>query len=222
MSLKEWNVIISYASDFSDGIPLLLFIFLFHGRPATEWRMLQVYYCISFPLKMITIYMSQYRLNTMPFYHLLAILELTLFSITYIRLLKPNTQRYYYGLVAMLSFNVFNSIWLQDISSFNSNAWTLNCLFLLALGLIYLFTLYQRIEEIRLEQHSGFIFNAAILVYCAGSLFFFLLSFSIFSHEAEGFYYNGWIIQSVANILKNVIITFALWKARLPLMTHSS
>lgn len=75
---------------------------------------------------------------------------------------------------------------------------------------LYLYKLYASIEDVAIESHSGFIINAGFLIYFAGSLFTYLLGWYILSQKPQGFFANGWIIQSLANIVKNVIVLYGI------------
>ena len=212
----------SYSSDLSDGLPLLFFLVRFQHRIPQQWRPLFIGHFISFPVKLLTIGMSEYKLNTLPFYHLLAVVEMASLGLLYQRFIEGRLKAVVKAMLpAILFFNVVNSLFIQNIWSFNTYAWTINTMALIVFGMLYLFSLYEKIEEMEFHRHPGFLFNAGVLIYAGGSLFTYSLSLEIFSREAVGFFHNGWLIQCVANIIKNAFLTYAIWRIPNHLATRS-
>ena len=150
----------------------------------------------------------------MPLYHVLAILEF-IFLFFFYRSIFNFTLPLALG-VAIVGINIYNSLFIQCYLEFNSIAWSINTIFLMAFGLLYLYQLYRESESSLpiLTRHSLFIINSGFLLYFAGSLFTYLLGANILSKEAIGFFHNGWIIQCFANIIRNTLVGYGLWIAR--------
>ena len=149
----------------------------------------------------------------MPAYHLLAVTEVVMVYCFYSRLMFNKV--YIWGAIALLVFNLLNSLLVQNIFTFNSIAWTVNMMVLMMLGIIYLFSLYNdENDDSPLEERPTFIITAGWLIYAAGSLFTYLLGTSILSGRPAGFFHNAWVFQCVSNIFKNTLISYGLWRAR--------
>ncbi len=148
--------------------------------------------------------------NTLPFYHILAVFEFTALLFYFKQIIPINNHLTKLILLVVIAFNVVNSALFQSLNEFNSYAWGVNTLALMVLAFLYLYKLYSRIEDIAIESHSGFIINAGFLFYFGGSLFTYLLGWYILSQEPSGLFANGWIIQAVANLCKNGIITYGI------------
>jgi hypothetical protein len=119
------------------------------------------------------------------------------------------------GAVALAATNVALGLFVQPISTFNSIGWTFDMLVLLTIGILYLFYLYNdESDSSPLEQRTVFVITTAWLLYAAGSLFTYLMGTSILSGKAEGFFHNAWFFQCVSNLLKNLLIAYALWRQR--------
>lgn len=146
-------------------------------------------------------------------FHLLALVEVG-FLYCFYNLTLFN-KIYYSGLAAMLLINVLNTLFIENLSEFNSTAWSINSILLMAFGLAYLLKLYQRIEAIRLERDPVFVINSGILMYCSGSLFTYILGSEILSGDPRGFFHNAWLIQCISNITRNFIAGYGLWLTRL-------
>ncbi|WP_316802947.1 hypothetical protein [Pedobacter nototheniae] len=152
--------------------------------------------------------------NSMPVYHLLAFIEISMVYCFYSYLIHQRIN--YWAIVVLFIFNSINSAFIQNIYIFNSVAWTLNMLLLIVMGLLYFYKLYQDDEDYTpLERRPAFIIAAAWLFYASGSLFTYLMGTEILSGKPEGFFNNAWVFQSVSNILKNIIISYGLLLTRL-------
>lgn len=146
----------------------------------------------------------------MPVYHALAAIELTFLFIFYDRRMYRNHSQIRW-LWLLLALNVVDTLFLEGIYSFNSLSWSVNTCVLLVLGLLYYYYLYQRAEEIAIEKYPDFYITAGFLIYAAGSLFTYLLAWKFLSRPVPSFFQIGWIIHSVANIIKNIAVAYGLW-----------
>ncbi|WPR73300.1 hypothetical protein [Algoriphagus sp. NG3] len=215
MTLLDWNIILSHISDLSDWLPFFVFISL-PKKVRIEYDLLGAYLVSLGSLKTFTLILLTFKgpVNTMPFYHLMAIVEasfLFLF-ITGDFGLKKGSKTILISL--LLALNLCNTLFFQGILQFNSNAWAMNTIILTGLGLSYLVLLFNDIENIVLEKSPHFIIITGLLLYFSGSLFLYIVSSEVLSKEAKGFFHNAWIIRSMADIIKSIILTYGLWIAR--------
>ena len=151
--------------------------------------------------------------NNMILFHLLAIVEVVVLYYFYHRIIFNRSPKLLVIAVLIL-INVANSMFNEGIMEFNSTAWSLDIIFLLSLGLMYLYRVYQDLESVPLDRSPLFIINTGLLLYFSGSLFTYILGSKILSKESQDFFHNAWIIQSLANIIKNVAISYGLWLAK--------
>lgn len=212
--LHYWNIVVSMTSELMDIVPVLLMIFL---RVRIANKYLLIWYLVSsFSIKLLTIFLIYFTpyTRTLPYYHLLAVLEFVFLFLFYLRLLeRPKYSGW--GLMGLVvALNVLNTIYLQDLNQFNSYAWTLNSLVLIIMGFLYLVHLYDKEDNVSIISQPNFIINAALMIYLAGSLFTYLLGWYILNQKAVGFFANGWIIHALSSIFKNLIICWAVWQAR--------
>ncbi len=174
---------------------------------------LGVFFLISSVLKLFTLITAEFYIRNMPVFHLLAAVEIVFVFCFYSELMFKRI--YLWVAVALLLMNVVNTIFIQDVFTFNSIAWTLDMMILITIGMLYLFQLYKQDEDYTpLEKRPDFIITAGWLIYASGSLFTYLMGTSILSGRAEGFFHNAWIFQCVSNLAKNAIISYGLWKVR--------
>jgi len=211
LDLKYWNLTVSTLSDLSDALPLMAILL----SKSAQSKILGAYFLFSFCIKLTTIVLIFFfqASNTHVFYHLLAPVEFTCIFLYYTKLLNWSSQKQCIVITIVLLLNILNSMLLQSTRTFNSHPWSIHTFLLLLLSFRYLYLLYLSAQDIRLEIHPGFIINAGFLLYFSGSLFTYLLGFSILSQDPIGFFANGWIIQAVANILKNVLVSYGIGRS---------
>lgn len=158
--------------------------------------------------------MAWLYINNMPLYHVLAGVEFVFLFFFYRGLMKRLPLVI---LFLVTGFNIYDSLFVEDIHVFNSVGWSVNTFVLMIIGLVCLYHLYRHAEDYSTmqPQHSIFIIQCGLLIYFAGSLFTYLLGWYILSQDAIGFFHNGWLIQCVANIIRNLIVSYGIWSARL-------
>jgi len=155
--LKYWNIAVSTISDLSDIMPLIFF--LIYGLD--KLRILQIYFLLSFLIKSTTVILVFFfgSPNTHPFYHVLAVVEVTTLFLYYKKVISWKGNGPKVMLAFLLLFNVLASVMLQSLWAFNSIAWSVNTLSLLFLSITYLYVLYSKAENVALESHPGFVIN---------------------------------------------------------------
>lgn len=199
---------ISSFSDLSEFLPF--FSWVFFAKKGLPWSVLGKFFLFSALLKLVTLITAEFQVNNMPLFHLLAMVEISILYVFYCILLGGRIS---YAILALLVIsNLANALFIQDIFMFNSIAWTVNMMILLAIGFYYLANVYHKDDDnTPLEGRPDFIITAGWLIYAAGSLFTYLMGTEILSGKAEGFFHNAWLFQCISNIVKNVFVSYGLW-----------
>lgn len=214
MNLFEWNVILSHVSDLSDWLPFIVWILL-ENKKKNQYKLLGAYFFLLGFFKSTTLILllikGQY--NTMPFYHAMAIGEVSLLFLFLTREIFNRDKIQLFVLAFILALNIVNTFLFQSFNEFNSNAWALNTIVLIGFGLYSLLQLFKKSESVELEKSDEFIITAGLLLYFSGSLFLYIVSSEVLSKEASGFFHNAWIIRSSSDIIKSIILTYGLWVA---------
>lgn len=210
MSLKDLNILLSNISETSELVPLFLSFFVLRKPP---YQIVGWFFIIAAPLKIISMITAMLVINNMIVFHVLALVEVLVLYCFYSRIIfnKPPNVGVIIGLVLI---NLTNTLFNEGILDFNSTAWAIDILFLLFLGLRYMYKVYDDLEIIQLSKSPRFIINTGLMIYFSGSLFTYILGSKILSKESPDFYNNAWIIQSMANTCKNIVISYGLWLAR--------
>lgn len=161
-------------------------------------------------ISMLVLYMQ--RFNNLPFVHLYTLLEFIFLSLFYKNILQKETFLKKYFTVFIISISiliVLNSIFLQNIYTFNSNTKTLTQLIYISYALAYFFqALFDRNALSKLLNWI----NSAILLYYAGSLFIFMASSAFF--QLTEMYRFFWVINALLYLIFQLLLFIALWQFR--------
>ena len=149
----------------------------------------------------------------LPLLHLYTVGEFFLFSLFYRLILDEHSifRRYFTHIVgAVLVLVVLNSIFIQHLFEFNSYAKTLVQLVIILCALDYAFRFSEQAEMETQMNRSLRLINAAVLLYYCGSLFVFMSS--QFELQTGGALQILWDINTVLNLIFQMIVLFAIWK----------
>ncbi|HOY05570.1 MAG TPA: hypothetical protein PLO67_09210 [Saprospiraceae bacterium] len=165
-----------------------------------------------------------YGMN-LPLLHVYTVGELLLFSLFYKKTLDPGSifRRYFEWIVGtVLVLVVLNSVFIQHIFEFNSYAKTLVQILIILYALDYAFRFSEQAEMETQQNRSLRLINSAVLIYYCGSLFVFMSS--QFELETGGALQILWDINTVLNLIFQMVVLFALWKVafHLPKLSSSS
>lgn len=215
MLLKEVGIWVGRFSEFSELIPL--FIWFLKKRQLgqlNEYALLGNFFLLSSLLRISTNIPAILGVNNMPMYHILAMVELIFIFLIYDNMMFKDKSKINW-LWVLLIFNLTDTLFLEGIYSFNSISWSVNTVLYIFLGLYYYYYLYKHFDGFQIEKYPYFYINAGFLLYAAGSLFTYLFAWKILSKPANDFFHSGWIIHSIANTAKNMIVGYGLWLIRL-------
>lgn len=207
MDFKEINLFVSDISDCSEIIPWLVAIVFARKKPL--FNILKWFFLVSSIVKITTLFLAKDKINNMPLFHWLAIWEVGCLYIFYNKFLFDKT--YWWGLFVIVAFNISNTIFNEGLFEFNSFGWAVNTFISLCFGLATFYKLYNSSSPIAPERSPVFIVNSGFMIYFSGALFTYILGTEILSADAKDFFHNSWIIQSISNIMKNVIVAIGVW-----------
>ncbi len=188
---------------------------------------LRYWHRLSRPLRLVVIYLIFNFLieigaraasiaygNNLPLLHLYTFGECLLFSLLYRQILDDHSvfKRYFDWILGVaLSLVVLNTVFLQGIFEFNSYAKTLVQVLIILCALDYAFRFSER-DELDVAQSKPLrLINSAVLIYYCGSLFIFMSS--QFYIQTGGALQILWDINAALNLIFQIMVLIALWKA---------
>lgn len=200
-------------SELSEILPITLFILF---RKVFEHRWLFLYLTINLFLTALTTILSELGTNNMIIYHIIGLSELILLFLYY------KQEGLGTWLVVLFWFIFFfyvsQSIFFVSTDEINSLARSCTTLYLILLGMCYLYRVYRRPENIVLEKSFMFWVNSALIIYLSGSFFAFLFSYEFLIRMAIDDFSSvlkyGWTCYAAGNLMKSIIISIGLIKCK--------
>lgn len=195
---------------------LMISIFVFFSNWKKQYRVFN-YLGFFIVLNIITECLARiYQVNgwnNLPLLHIYTLGEFILLSMFYKMLFKKEFKKshffkFFIPIVSIII--ILNTIFLQEITGFNSYAKTLVQCILIGYALFYFVKIDARIEERNIKEKARLIANSAILIYYSGSLFIFMFS-DFFSRYSDGLPSYFWLFNVILNLIFQLIILSAIW-----------
>lgn len=159
--------------------------------------------------------LSDSKINNMPLLHLYTLISFWLISLFFRELFKEKdwVKQYFWPYMVFVTLLLaINSMWLEPLGGFNSNAKALVQVLFIAYGVYYMFDAFGRIDLLQPQDLSISLVSTAILIYNAGSLFIFmfakLLNNGLLSSDAQS---GLWMVNSLLYLVFQLLLLLAIW-----------
>ncbi len=184
---------------------------IYFSRLPRAFKVLLAYLFWNLLVEGIT-FLLPYGTNNLPLLHIHTLIEFVLFTLLYreTRILDFLERDGFWVFILIISgLIVLNSLFLQDIFSYNSYAKTLVNTLLIAYALIYFFGMLGKTE---VDEPFLWV-NSAVLIQYTASLFVFMFSNVSVS---DTIFNLIWDMNMVINFLFQILIFIAIWKVAKP------
>lgn len=164
-----------------------------------------------FVQSLATILGKGFGLNNLPLLHFYSLLELIVLSIFYKKILENESwfqKAINYILVIGTILIIGNSIFVQSIYTFNSNAKTLSQIIIMGYAISYYFSILHKNTP---TDSTLNLLNAAILLYYAGSFFIFMFS-NVLSHQNSELLKLFFDFNILLYLIFQLLVLFAGWR----------
>ncbi len=202
---------------------VFVWIFRFSRIPrAMQW--LGVYLAFNVVIQLVAKQLWLRSMNNLPLLHLNTLVELVLTSV-FFREIYINQQwfkRHFTLIVGlMVGVIVLNSIFLEPIYTFNSNAKVLTQAVFIGCVILYLFESFGKIDFSQSRYQGILLICFALLLYHAGSLLIFSFA-QYFPHRllpsgkpsGSAVSFQGfWVVNAILNLIFQLLAAFAFAKA---------
>lgn len=214
MTLRDFNFYTTLLSELGEVVPLILiFTFMWKGFKIRFWsnsvKIIVLYIGSSFAIKALSMINFFKVEDNLIFYSALGLVEVSLLTLFFINESAGLKRTRVFLLSILIIMNIY-FIANQIPGEFNSAQWTINYVVLLFLSLALFYQFYQS-AEVFLPNNMLFppaiILNFGLIFYFCGSFFVYLMAWYMLSQKAIGFFANGWILVSLANIVKIIFIS---------------
>lgn len=128
------------------------------------------------------------KINNLPILHVYTFLEFIIWSFFFRSLLaeKPFFKNYFWPFLISISLLIIaNSVFVESLDSYNSNAKTLVQSILLTYSIYYLSTNFGKIDFSIGTNQSILIINFSVILYYSGTLFIFMFTEFLLSKEVS-------------------------------------
>jgi hypothetical protein len=193
-------------------VPAFLISCYKYSKLSQELKQITYYIFLSIITEMVVLVYSRNHWENLSLLHFYTMAEFfILYRFFLISLKGFIPSRPIHGIaISFLVLSGLNSIFLQKLDQYNSNARGVSA-FLILLGTLALF--YRIISEmkvLRLGKYPLFWINAGLLVYFSSSFFLFIMSNYIL-HLNNTLNVYIWMVHAVLNVILYTMISIGLW-----------
>jgi len=212
--MMPWPKLIIASATYFIAFPVAVALFKYRHLGPTM-RTMAFYVLLGGIIQVSSSYLNALKHNNLWLLHLYTPLEFACIIWFYSHVLQgfvKSTVFVYLGLgFAVLS--AFNSVFLQDIETFNTYARSLQGILVIMLCLIWCYRTLLEMKIKRLEQDPVFWVNTGFLLYFSGNVLLFAFSNYIVNINRTLNLYI-WAFHALFSILLYFFITIGLWKAK--------
>lgn len=187
----------------------ILILFLSWKRIPLSLKYLAGFLVWNFLTEVTAFLLLENDIGNLPLLHLYTLGEFLLFSL-FSRQINLKSTFFTKNVFILISsiLIVLNSIFLQDIAGFNSNAKTFVQIIIITNAILFF---YQNSSELRATNSSIKLINSAILIYYSGSLFIFMFS-NYFLSRGIRIHQGFWIFNALLNLIFQILVLIAIWR----------
>lgn len=193
-------------------VPAFLISCYKYSKLSQELKQITYYIFLSIITEMVVLVYSRNHWENLSLLHFYTLAEFfILYRFFLISLKGFIPSRVIHGIgICFLVLSGLNSIFLQRLDQYNSNARGV-CAFLIILGTLALFfRIISEMKVLRLGKYPLFWINAGLLVYFSSSFFLFIMSNYIL-HLNNTLNVYIWMVHAVLNVILYTMISIGLW-----------
>jgi len=193
-------------------IPISVGIF-FYAKLTGGIRYILFYTCTAALCNVLAYYLMARYSNNMPMFHVYAVIEFTLCALFFRKALEGTRLARYLPAV-IFSFavlSILNSIYIQDIFSFNSYSRSLEAVIIIIFCLFYMYRMLGSKKRSK-EENAFLMISVGLFLYFSGSLFLFMFSRYLLVNQAA--IELGWGTHAFLVFAMNVFFAIAFYQSR--------
>ncbi len=186
-----------------------------YKKYSKEFKIVTFYLILSVIVQIISFILWLNRINNYPILHIYTILEFLVLIAFYFIQQKGFWPSKLYKILAVVFtiLSICNSIWVENIYTYNTYARSIEALIIIFLSISSFVMDVSNLENFQQRQISVRFINAGFLIYFTGSIL--LSSFNEYIEKLNfGFRMNVWFIHTILTILLYILIAIGLWKQR--------
>jgi hypothetical protein len=203
-----------YYSKFFALLPIIFLVWRYRLIKREMWAV-GVYMLLAVCTQFMASLLGDYKINNLPLLHIYTPVEFLCIVWFYYRLLGHCLPaRYFWWLgLGFVCLSGLNSLFLQNIFTFNTYARSLEGLLTISLCLFWCYRTLLETRIQNLEDEPAFWVNTGFLVYFSGGVLLFAFSNYILDINLRLNIYI-WGFHALLSILLYIFISVGIWKAR--------
>lgn len=208
---SDYLTVLSNISYIVIFVPLIIGV-IFWKRLSFVQRMIFGIVVLTFLNDSLTIILNRQEIHNLWVYHLYVPLYFWMIALLYRESpMKSTIKKWLLPYACIFTvFSVVNSIWIQPVSGFNSNAISIGMLSYILLALIYFQFLLKQQFYTRLENDPLFWMSVGLLLFNAGALVLFIVS-NYFNSSDRKVVASIWSLNVILNIILIMFYSLSLW-----------
>jgi hypothetical protein len=205
---------LSKLSTFSVLVPLFLALVTirFHHR---EVKFLAYLIYTSCLVELCVVYLGYQKVNNLPLLNILTMAEFTLLSLIYYHLFQEELLKRFIkiSIHVFIAFTFLFSTFVKGWYEFSDVPRAIESLILVIFSLMYFRKLLTDLNVFYIEREPAFWVSTAVLFYFSGTLFMYIFS-SYLALQHTDVMKQVWHIQSMLNIIFNLLLAVGMWYSR--------
>jgi len=209
--MTPWAKIAIEVASFCVLLPVLV-VLLRYRVLCPAMRPVACYALLSGLVQGLSSYLSSFSINNLWLLHLYTPLEFFCITWFFSIVLKGFLPRqvFVWTVIGFTALSVLNSLFLQDVNTFNTYARSLEGVLVVILCLVWCYRTLSEMKIQRLEQDPVFWVNTGFLLYFSGNVLLFAFSNYILPLQKSLNLYV-WAFHGLLNMLLNAFIALGLW-----------
>ncbi|WP_109436403.1 hypothetical protein [Aquimarina sp. AU119] len=191
--------------------PLIVSIFKFISFNFLQKRLLLLI-LVTVLVEVISRILWYKQVNNLPVYHFYTVIEFLLIINVYRFELSKVFSKLFFIIISIgfVIFAIINTLFFQNLTTFNSNVTTLLGLIVIFFALSYFYALLKEVKYRTLESNPMFWINSGFLIYFSSNLILFYMNNTLFKGVTEASLIL-WGLHAIVNIVLTIFYTIALW-----------
>lgn len=209
--MTHWAKMAINAASFFVLLPFLV-VLLRYRVLSPAMRPVACYVLLSGLVQALSSYLNSFSINNLWLLHLYTPLEFFCISWFFSKVLEGLVPRRVFvgAAIGFMVLSALNSLFLQDVNTFNTYARSLEGVLVVILCLGWCYRTLSEMKIQRLEKDPVFWVNTGFLLYFSGNVLLFAFSNYILPLQKSLNLYV-WAFHGLLNILLNAFIALGLW-----------
>ncbi|UHG93775.1 hypothetical protein [Spirosoma oryzicola] len=198
----------SYVMIISLGVAVVRRRFL-----QAELRYIVDFLLLSLVGEVVSLILSKLHIPNLFLLHIYTLIEFNIIALFYRRFFSNFYPKWLIIVLLTVfnSFAVFNTLFLQPLTVFNTYARGLESLMVIGLSILCFYKMLTELDIKRPETNPVFWINTGFLIYFAGSLILFILANVAIAQPNQSLSLMSWGLHSCLFVLMHLAFGLGLW-----------